>query len=301
MAFTDNSATYSGEFAKTFYSKAILGANTIKNIDVIAGLKSSPYNLPRIDLTNLLQPASCTWSDQGTITLATRTISTCDVKVNYTFCTKDFESNYLSAQLRPGANNNEIPATFKDYVLARMSDYIASQVENVIWNGDTAGSPADVCDGYLKAWTADANVIDVTGTTLSASNIIVEMLKLYNAIPFTIRHGGKVKLWLSNAAQSFYLQAVANVATGSGAYYLGTDNANKFLGLDIIVGPRIPTNQMAAFEGDNIVFATDLESDMQDIRVIDMAPLGGGPNMKFEAGFKMGTSYRIGEEIVWYH
>jgi hypothetical protein len=300
MAFTDNSATYSGKNAQDFYSKAILGANTIKNVRVIPNVKGQ-YNLGRLDVTGLLQAADCSFADGGTTTLAQRSVTVCDIKINSVFCTKDFESMYLSEQLRPGAQNNEIPGTFQDYLLKQMGIYVSSQVEQVIWNGDTAGSPASVCDGWLKAWTSDSNVVDVNGTTLSASNIIVEMLKLYNAIPFTILHGGNVKLYLSNAAASFYLQATAAAATGSGAYYLGTSDAQKFLGLDIVVCPGLPTNQMAAFEMNNVIFATDLESDILSLQILDMYKTLGEPNIRIVGGFKMGTSYQVGEEVVWYH
>jgi len=298
MAFVDNSATFSGKYAQDFYSTALLGATTISNIEVIPNIKNT-FNLASLDVTGLLQSDDCSYSSVGTTTLATRALTVCGVKVNYTFCVKDLEAGYLAEQLRPGASSNTLPATFQDYIVGQMGKYIASEVEQIVWQGDTTASPASVCDGFIKAMQADGNVIDQAATPLSASNIVAEITKVYNLIPNTIKTSGKVRIFVSPAAASFYKLACANVATGNGAYYIG-DRPLDFLGIPLVVANGLSANQMVACETTNLVFGTDLLDDTQTINLIDMALTTGEPNIRFVGHFKMGVQYRVGSEIVLY-
>jgi hypothetical protein len=296
MAFVDNT-TYTGKDAQGFYSAALLTGNTKSVIQVYPEVKSS-LKIARLDMANILQEADCTFTDGGTTTLSQKTLTVCALKVNLEYCQRTFEANYLSEQLRAGSNNGEVmPASVEEYILNQVSQNISADLENLIWQGDTAGSPASVCDGFLKAFVADNSVVDVVGTTVTAANVYTEIGKVYAAIPATIRFRGKVVIFISNAIAGFFKQAQG--ATTGGLFITGDKELN-YLGVPLIIAPGLPTNDMVAAEPDNLWFGTDLMSDFEDVMIIPQKAISGAPTVRIVAEFKFGVNYGVSEEIVYY-
>lgn len=298
FALVDNT-TYCGENAVEFYSAALLTGDTKSMIKLIPDVKSV-VKIPRLELTGILQESDCVFSDGGTSTLSQKTLTVCPIKVNLEFCTRDFEVNFLSEQLRPGSLEAQIPKSFQDYIMMKIAENISTELEYMLWQGDTAASPASICDGFLKKFLADAAVIDVTGTTLSAANIIAEIGKVYAAIPATIINRGRVKIFLSVAASKFYKQALvasnpALISWNNGDFKL------SYVDVDLVVAPGLPTNVMVAAEPENLWYGTDLMSDIEDILVIPQRDKSGAPTVRIVAEFKFGVEYGIGTEVVYYH
>lgn len=302
FSFTDNT-TYSGKDALGFYSLALLGGEFVKGIHLVPDVKSK-IKMANLNLSGLLQADSCSFSDSGTATLGQKTLEVCDLKINLEFCTQSFEQNYLSEQLRPGSNSDELPASFQEYLVTEIMKHVANDIDYIAMQGDVDASPATnpyvLCDGFLKKWLADSDVIDVTGTTLSASNIMAEVAKLYNAVPNTIANRGKVKFYFSPAAAKFYRQAL--VATNPALIAVnGSSFELSYLGIPIEIVQHLPTNQMFAAEPDNLWFGTDLLSDMEDIRIIPQLDKSGSRAVRFVAFMKVGFNYGNGAEITYYH
>lgn len=296
MAFVDNT-TYTGKDAQGFYSTALLTGETKSMIKLYPDVKSK-IKIASLDMTNILQEADCTFTDGGTTTLAQKTLEVCPIKVNLEYCQRTFEANYLSEQLRAGSNKGEVmPASVEEYILGQVSANISKDLENLIWNGDTGASPASLCDGLLVQFLADGTVIDVTGTTISASNVIAEIAKVYNAIPNTIKFKGNVVIFISNAIAGFYKQAVA--AASAETYYV-KDAELSFLGIPLVIAPGLPTNDMVAADPQNLWFGTDLMSDFEDVLIIPQKNISGAPTVRIVAEFKFGVSYGVGAEIVYY-
>lgn len=300
FALVDNT-TYTGIDALGFYSKALLEGDTKSMIKLVPDVKSK-IKMARLDLTGILQESDCTFTDGGTSTLSQKTLEVCPIKVNLEFCTRDFEVNYLSEQLRPGSLEAQIPASFESYILDQIAANISTDLENILWNGDTAASPVPgLCDGFLKKFLADAAVIDVTGTTLSAANIIAEIGKVYAAIPNTIAAKGKVVIFVSVAASKFYKQALAALNNALIGTYNNGDFQLSYIDIPVVVAPGLPTNQMVAAEPENLWYGTDLVNDIEDVLVLPMRDKTGAPTVRIVAEFKFGVEYGIGEEVVYYH
>lgn len=299
-----DNTTYTGKDAEGFYSKALLGGDFISTIKINADIKSKE-KFARLDLANIVQAADCTFTTGGSATLSQKTLEVCGVKVNLEFCTRDFEVNYLSEKLKPGSNMAQNPISFQDYLMNEISKHVANDVDNIAINGDTTTSPAgstlDLCDGLLKQFNADATVIDVTGTTLTAANILTEVGKLYAAIPNTISEDREfLRIYMSPSAAKLYRQALtatypALIAANGGDFTL------RYIDIEIQVVKHLPTNQMFAARWDNLWFGTDLVSDLDDIKIINMFESTGAPNIRFVVTFKIGFGYAVGEEIAYYH
>ena len=303
MSLTDNT-TYTGKDALGFYSKALLEGDTKSMIRLVADVQSK-VKLARLDMSGILGESDCTFADHGTTTLSQKTLEVCPLKINVEYCTRDFETNYLSEQLRPGSLDSQIPTSFQDYILDLIMKNVSTDLENILWNGDTASSPSGttvaLCDGFLKKFLADAAVVDVPGTTLSASNIIAEMGKLYAAVTNTIVNKGKLVFFVSVAASKFYKQALAALNNALIGSYNNGDFTLSYIDIPVIVAPGLPTNQMVAVEPENLWYGTDLVGDVEDILIIPQRDKSGAPTVRIVGEFKFGVEYAIGEEITWYH
>lgn len=299
FALVDNT-TYTGKDTLGFYSKALLEGDFLSMIKLVPDVKSK-VKMSRLDLAGILQESDCSFTDAGTSTLSQKTLEVCPLKVNLEFCTRDFEVNYLSEQLRPGSLESQLPASFQEYILEQIALNIKNDLDNLALNGDPSASPAGLCLGLLAQWTADADVIDVTGTTLSASNIIAEIGKVYSAIPNTIANKGNVKIFLSPAGIKFYKQALAALNNALIGSYNNGDFTLMYIDIPVVEAKHLPTNQMFAAEPENLWYGTDLVGDQEDVLVLPMRDKIGTPTVRIVAEFKFGVSYAIGTEIVWYH
>lgn len=299
MAFVDNT-TYTGKDAAGFYAKALLTGNTKSMIKQYANVKNM-IKIARYDESGILQEADCTFTDGGTGTLSQKTLTVCPIKVNREFCKTTFEANYLSEQLRAGANGEEVmPMSFEEFFLEQVAKNISADLENVIWQGDVDGSPTpSVCDGFLKKFDADVNVLTVSGTTLNATTIIAELTKVYDKIPSTIFDSQELVIFVNHKAAKAYMQAQATVATANGSYFVGKKELD-FLGIPVVIAPGLPDNVMVAAEKTNLWFGTDLASDFDDVKIIPQANITGAPTVRFVARFQFGVQYGVSEEIVYY-
>lgn len=302
MAFTDNT-TYTGKDAQGFYAKALLTGETKKLIKPYTNVKSK-LKIARYDEANVLQADDCVFADGGTGTLSQKTITVCPIKVNKEYCVGTFEANYLSEQLRAGANGEEVmPMSIEEFMLEQIAKNVSKDLESLLWNGDVDGSPEtflNLCDGFLKKFVADGTVVDVSGTTLTTSNVITEMKKVYAAIPSTIINDPELVIFVNHATYKLLKQAYADVATANGAYYNQPLENLTFLGIPVVVAPGLPNNNIVAACKYNLWFGTDLMSDFDDILIVPMKKTAATPTVRFAARFQFGVEYGVGEEVVYY-
>ena len=293
---TDSTSTWDGIQAQEFYSAILLQGNSKSKARKLVNVKSK-MNIPSMSVANLLQAGACDYSSQGTVTVTEKSIETCDLMVNKTICKKDFYNMWLSEQMGAGDMKEKIPATFQEYVLFKMKEFLNLEIEEGVWQWDTAASPVDLCDGWLKGFLADATVIDVVGTTLSASNIITELQKVYDAIPNTIIDDERTRILISPAAARFYRTKIASTSVET---YMQKNVPMMFLNVQMEVVNGLPTNDVVACQWENLWFATDLIEDFETIKLIDTGETLGDKNVRFVAGFKFGTGHGVGAEIVYY-
>lgn len=301
MGFVDNT-TYTGKDTAGFYSKALLFGNTKENITIYPNVKNK-IKVARLDLDNIVQADGCDFEDQNTTTLSQKTLEVCPMKINMQFCVDIFEANYLSEKLRAGSNTSEVmDKETENYLIDQVMKYVASFLEKLIWQGDTAGSPADgpmtLCDGLLKGFDADGDIITQDSTTITVSNVIAELAKVYNKIPDTMYDTMQQLKWFIpiNVAK-LYKQAIA--AASAETYYV-KDAELTFLGIPMVVAKGLPSNTMVVAAKENLWMGTDLISDFEDIQILNMKETTGEKKVRFIGGFKFGVNFGVSEEIVYY-
>jgi hypothetical protein len=304
---TSITTTYAGQFANEYIAAALLSGATLNNggITVKPNVKYKEVIKKVATDSNVIKDASCDFTDTATVTLTERILQPEEFQVNLELCKKDFRSDWEAAQMGMSTFDN-LPPAFSDFLVAHVAGLVAEKTEQNIWRGDA--SNAGEFDGLVTKAAADSDVIDVTGTTVTAANVIDEMGKVVDAIPSALYGKEDLYIYVSQNVARAYVRALG----GFGAAGLGANGVNaegtqwwnngalSFDGVKIFVANGLADNTMLAAEKSNLFFGTGLLSDHNEVKVLDMGDLDGSQNVRVIMRFTSGVEYGIGSDIVLY-
>lgn len=307
MATTTNITTsYAGEFAGKYISAALLSASTIENggIEVKPNVKFKQV-IKKVDTDALLKDATCDFDPTSTLTLTERILQPEEFQVNLQLCKADFRDDWEAVEMGYSAFDN-LPPSFADFLLAHVAEKTAQKTERNIWSGVTAN--AGEFDGLVTQMAADADVIDVVGTTVTAANVIDELGKVVDAIPSEVYGKEDLNLYVSQNVARAYVRALggfgANGLGANGTNAMGTQWWNNgslsFDGVSIFVANGLADNYIVAAQKSNLYFGTGLLSDHNEVRLIDTSETLGDQNVRVIMRFTAGVQYGIGSDIVLY-
>tara|TARA_B110001452_G_scaffold66075_1_gene52951 strand:- start:3972 stop:4868 length:897 start_codon:yes stop_codon:yes gene_type:complete len=293
---TSITTTYAGEKAASFISAALLSSNTIEQggVEVKPNIKFKQV-LRKLSTGDLIADGSCDFDATSSVTLAERYIEPKEFQVNLALCKKDFRSDWDAISMGMSAHDS-LPKSFQDYLLSHVVAKVAAKNEQNLWNG--ADANAGEYDGLIALMAADADVLDVVGTTIDASNVIAELGKVIDAIPAELYGNDELSIYISQSTARAYVRAQA--ALGYKDLYHVGQTSMDFEGTRLMVCNGMPANKMVAAEKGNLYFGTGLMNDMNEVKVIDMADIDGSQNVRIVIRFTASTQFAIGAEIVLY-
>ena len=303
---TSITTTYAGEFAGKYISAALLSADTIEGggITVKPNVKYKEV-MKTLSTNALVKDAACDFADQSTVTLAERVLQPEEFQVNLELCKKDFHNDFEAIQMGYSAFDS-LPPSFADFLIGHIAAKVAQKTEENIWQGVTAN--AGEFDGFETLLAADGTVIDVTGTSVTAANVITEMGKVVDAIPTAVYGKEDLYIYVSSNVARAYVRALG----GFGASGLGANGVNNegttwfnggdlaFDGVKLFVCSGLSDNTMVAAQKSNLFFGTGLLADHNEVKLIDMADLDGSQNVRVVMRFTAAVQYGIGADIVLY-
>jgi hypothetical protein len=303
---TSITTTYAGEFAGKYISAALLSADTIEGggITVKPNVKFKEV-MKTLSTNALVKDAACDFADQSTVTLAERILQPEEFQVNLELCKKDFHNDWEAIQMGYSAFDS-LPPSFADFLIGHIAAKVAQKTEETIWTGVTA--TAGEFDGFATLLAADATVIDVVGTTVTAANVIDELGKVVDAIPTAVYGKEDLYIYVSQNIARAYVRALG----GFGANGLGANGVNNagttwfnggdlaFDGVKLFVCSGMADNDMVAAQKSNLFFGTGLLADHNEVKLIDMADLDGSQNVRVVMRFTAAVQYGIGADIVYY-
>lgn len=158
--------------------KTVLGAKTASIINVQSDIKgSAAINLLSVDPT--LQAGGCGWNDAGNAAMSQRIIKTKFLKVNQSFCDKDFLNYWTNYEVKVGVGRETLP--FEEYFTSAIVDKVKESVEKMIWNGNDS---ATQFKGLLPILSAEEDVITVSPADGTSAYAAIK--EVYAAIPENI-------------------------------------------------------------------------------------------------------------------
>jgi len=303
---TSITSTYAGEFAGKYIAAALLSSSTIDNggIEVKPNIKFKEV-IKKLATGDLVANASCDFAATSSVTLTERIIQPEEFQVNLQLCKSDFVSDWEAVSMGYSAFDT-LPKNFQDFLLAHVIAKVAEKTEQTIWQG--ANATAGEFDGFTVLAGNDGDVVAVTGTTVTAANVIAELGKIVDAIPSTIYGKEDLYIYVSQNIARAYVRALGGFgASGLGA--AGTNNMGtqwwnngslSFDGVKLFVANGLPDNDAMAAQKSNLYFGTGLLSDHNEVKVIDMADIDGSQNVRIVMRYTAGVQYGLGSEIVYY-
>jgi len=302
---TSITTTYAGEFAGDYISAALLSGVTIDNggITVKPNVKFKEV-IKKVATDGIVKDGTCDFADTSTITLTERIIEPKTFQVNLELCKADFRSDWDAIQMGYSAFDN-LPASFADFLISHAQEKVAQKIEQNIWGG--ADGNEGEFDGLVALATADATVVDVVGTTVTAANVIDELGKVVDAIPAALYGSADLKLYVAQNVYRAYVRALGGfAANGVGANGVNGQGTNQamgdlmFDGVPVFVANGLASNYIVAAESSNLFFGTGLLNDSNEVKVLDMADLDGSQNVRVIMRFTATVQYAYGAEIVLY-
>lgn len=258
MATTTNiTTTYAGEKAQGYIAAALLSGNTIENggITVKPNVKKSEV-LKKIATGDLIADGSCDFTATSSVTLTERVITPKEFQVNLQLCKTPFRDDWDAVSMGYSAFDN-LPPDFQSFLVAHVAEKVATKMENNIWQG--ADGNEGEFDGLVALATADSDVIDVVGTTVTAANVIDELGKVVDAIPAALYGSADLKIYVAQNVYRAYVRALGGFASnGQGANGVGGNGTNQSLGdvmfdgVPVFVANGLASNYIVAAESSNL-------------------------------------------------
>ena len=293
---TITGSSYAGEFAGKYLAASLFAAKTLDeaavtilpNIKYKAAMKVGAFS-------NLVRSADCDFdATTSGLTLTEKVLTPTELQVNLQICKKELHSDWEAAQMGFSAFDS-LPPLFSDFVIARVAAEVAQATENSIWGGAAAEGNFD---GFKTIMQADSDVVDVTGTSVDASNVIAELNKVVNAIPSGVYGTDDLVLYVSTAIAKAYIQAQA--ALGYRELYNVGQTEMNYQGIPMFVTAGLNTNNAVAARKSNLYFGTGLLNDRNEVKVIDMADIDGSQNVRVVMRYTAGVQIGVGADIVLY-
>jgi hypothetical protein len=303
---TSITTTYAGEFAGKYIAAALLSADTLDKglVEIKPNVKFKEV-IKKVATGDLVANASCDFSASSSLTLTERILQPEEFQVNLQLCKKDFRSDWEAVQMGYSVYDN-LPASFSDFLIGHIAAKVAQKTEQTIWGGVNA--TAGEFDGFVTLMTADGDVIDVTGTTVNAGNVIAELGKVADAIPNALYGKEDLTIYVPQNVARAYVRALGGFGSaGLGA--AGTDNKGTqwfggeplyFDGIRVAMVSGLASNKMVAAQSSNLYFGTGLLSDHNEVKLLDMGDLDGSQNVRVIMRYTAGVQYGIGSDIVLY-
>jgi len=256
---------------------------------------------------DIVKDATCDFqTGQGTLTLTEKILQPEEFQVNLDICKKDLHDDWEAAQMGYSAFDN-LPANFSDFVLAHVAAKVADRTEKNIWSGDTGTSGQ--FDGFATLLAADGDLPagqDITGTAVTAANVVAELGDVVDAIPTAVYGSEDLAIYAASNVVRAYTRALGGFQSGGqGAAGYENKGNNQSLGSLFFDGiPVIPCRGAAddmiiAAEKSNLFFGTGILSDLNEVRVIDMAETDGSQNVRVVMRFTAGVQYAQVSDIVY--
>ena len=305
---TSISTSYAGEFAGKYIAAALLSAPTLEKggITIMPNVKYKQV-IKRVATDGIVKNGTCDFDPTSTVTLTERVLVPETFQVNLQLCKSDFRSDWDALQMGYSAFD-VLPKSFADFLIAHAAEKVAQQMELVIWDGNNAS--AGEFSGIMRQLDVDAALPagqKIAGTSVTASNVIAELGSIVDALPAALYGKEDLKLYVSSNIYRAYVRALGGfAASGVGANGYDNKGTNQTLndlyfdGVKIFLAPGLATNTALLAQTSNLFFATSLMSDLQEVRVLDMAENDGSQNVRVIMRFTADAKYGFASDVVTY-
>ena len=289
---------YAGKAAAGFMSASLLSGETLaKGYLTVLPNVAFKVNLNNFNLAAAaVADATCDFTSAGDVTYVEKALAPKRLQVNRALCKNDWLSTWAGANMRAGLDGT-LQSDFATYLISYAGSLVGQQVEKSIWQG-AAGTSGEF-DGFQALLTADGGAdVAAVGGGITAANVIAEIGKVRDGIADAVYGQDDLCIFMGTAAFKHYISAQAALGYLN-QYHAGVTESN-FEGIPIKWCPGMAANVMVAGRKSNLFFATDLEGDLTEVKLLDQTMVDGSDNVNLVMKFNAGVGYSTRADIVLY-
>ena len=295
MATISVSSTYAGEALRGYILAAILGGETLST-NGISVESNIPFKrvIKKLGVGAIVQAGSCDFSPTSGVTISEAVLEPQKIKINEEICFEDIENTWDD-------NSANIAADLQTALTDAYVGAMAKKVEEMIWQSNlatTGTTTLNLFDGFEAILSGSTQ--GVTGTTLTTSNIVAEINKVYAALPSAVakKPKGELVIFLSHKAYTLYEMALAAQGINTTS---GVNVFNNIYGIELKpVSGLSNDNIIVMGEKANFYVGTNLNSDFNEIKIIDMRETTGDDSVRFILKGKLDVAVAYPLEVVFY-
>lgn len=275
-----NDLTWTMENRPEWFTRAMYGGRLIASgiIRVLTGIKGDEL-LNQIDIeSKVLQidGKDCAWTPNQIIKLSDKVATIKTYKINLEQCIDTLENKRTAYMLSAGATNESLPAELEDATMMLIAIQLSNEIEELIVAGNSATNP-DHFDGFkTQLLKAGSKAIKVVGATITKSNVIESIEKVYDALPEDVLQAedtGDLYALVSYATRRKLRNALA-VLNNQVMFPMWTlDESDKknpkmyYNGLEVVAVKGIGDNTIIGFASNNAYLTTDLMEDTERVEM----------------------------------
>lgn len=275
-------------------AEAVLKSKTASLLNLQSDVKwKAAINL--VSVNPVLQDGSaCGWSDAGTAELSQRVITAPIIKINQSFCEKDFIKYWTGYETKIAVGRETLP--FEQYFTSLIVEEVKAANEKMIWQGDTASEDEKLkwTDGLLKLMAADENVVK---PTIAEGTSAFDAIKaVYMAIPEKVLDKAVIFVG-ADTYRSFIMEMVEK-----NLYHYSADGYPNeefvFPGTNtkvIAVNGLNGTNKIVAARTENLFMGVDMANDAEQFEVWYSKDFR---EYRLALQYNLGVQFAYGDEIV---
>jgi len=300
---TTVSSNYAGKEAGAIIGASFKEADTLR-LGLISVSENVNYkmNLRRLRYTDGTTDYSCGFTPAGAIVLNEKQLVIEKLMNPIQVCKEDFRQTWSEDSMGASASNPNAPADIMEAISLEVLSSQAEKIDTDIWTGLAA--TAGEFNGLLAQFAADGSVIKAnngivpSGNAITESTVEAELKKALAAIPTSIRRKDLTVAVSPDVFQAYWFYLVSKGIANDGT---ADEKQVRFGRYTVTEVNGLPDNSIVIFEKKNVVFATGLQSDFNELSFVDEDEIGlltGMVRGKMVYGAAVG--YYNSEDIVWY-
>ena len=272
--------------------EAVLKAKSASLFNLQTDIKTSAaINL--VSVAPVIQEGGCGWNDAGTAKLSQRIINTGLMKINQSFCEKDFLKYWTGYEVKVGVGAETLP--FEEYFTSLIVEEVKASVEKMIWQGDTASSDNSIkhFDGLIKILDGADGVVKPSVLDATAYEAIKAV---YLAIPEKVLDKAVIlcgadtfRQFMQEMVEKNYFHYAANGYPTEEFVLPGTNT--KVIAVNGLNG----TGVIVASPLENLFYGCDM---MNDTETFDMWYSKDFREFRLAISFNAGVQVAFPDEVV---
>lgn len=299
---TTTTSNYSGKVAGDIIGAAFKEADTLRlGLVTLAENVNYTYNLRKIAYTDGTIAYTCGFTPQGAVTLSEKVIQPEKFMNPIQICKEDFRQTWSEDSMGASASNPNAPADIMEAIQLEILSAQAEKVDQDIWQGDTTNP--DEFDGLITQFAADSAIIKdgngltAPGATTTEANVETHLKLALAAIPVALRRKDLVVAVSSNVYQAYWFYLVSKGIAWNGST---DEKQTKFGKYTLTEVNGMPDDSIVIFEKKNVVFATGLQGDHNELRLVDEDEIGLlTGQVRGKLVYNAGVGYYNSNEIVY--